>query len=42
MLQILGYLKNMWGETLYSVFRILNKISYKDYDKTSYELWKKR
>ena len=31
--------KNCWGETLYSACLILNRIPYKNSDKTPYELW---
>jgi len=38
MLASSGLPKNMWGSVCY----ILNRIPYKDCDKTPYELWKKR
>jgi len=41
MLASSGLRKNIWGKTLYSACYILNRISYKDCDKTPYELWKK-
>jgi len=42
MLTSSGLPKNMWGEALYSACYILNRIPYKDCDKTPYELWKQR
>jgi len=39
MLTSSGLPKYMWGEALYSACYILNRIPYKDCDKTPYELW---
>ena len=35
-----GLPKNMWGEALYSACHILNRVPYKNFEKTPYELWK--
>lgn len=37
-----GLLNNLWGEALYSASHILNKVPYKNSDKTPYEKWKNR
>lgn len=34
--------KSIWGEALYSAYYILSIVAYKDCDKTSYELRKKK
>ena len=31
---------NMWGEAVLSACYILNRVPHKNFDKTSYELWK--
>ena len=33
---------NLWGEALLSSCHILNRVPYKNYEKTPYELWKNR
>ena len=37
-----GLPSNMWGEALYSACHILNSVPYKNFEKTIYELWRKR
>ena len=37
-----GLPSNMWGEALYSACHILNRVPYKNFEKTPYELWRKR
>jgi len=37
-----GLPSNMWGEALYSACHILNNMPYKNFEKTIYELWRKR
>jgi len=37
-----GLPKIMWGEALYSACHILNRVPYKIFEKTPYELWRTR
>jgi len=42
MLVSYGLPKNMCGEALYFACQILNRVPYKIFEKTPYELWRKR
>ena len=42
MLISFGLSQNLWGETVFSVKYILNKLPQKKLDKIPYELWKGR